>query len=198
MTTSNAPTVPAQTTALETFPGRDHHAALRRRCRETGIDALADDDRWFWHAYVYGFRRVTLGIRERHSPVDPEGKWFAGHLADEAERYYAGRFGHRAAAAHKPPTHPDAIRTDWERIRRDDLTDAEVALALPGIESMAKQALRNTAAAQERWRKAFAGAPKASGDPRRAREIQQPERMPRPALNDDAYQGWLRRMGVTP
>ena len=48
---------------------------------------------WEWHAGVYAFRRVVLGVSpdEHTSPPDPEGKWFDESLVAEAERRLRNR-----------------------------------------------------------------------------------------------------------
>ena len=46
---------------------------------------MTNEERWWWHADVYAWRRVYLGIHERTSPPDPHGVWFDGVMVDEAE-----------------------------------------------------------------------------------------------------------------
>lgn len=43
---------------------------------------------WEWHAGVYAFRRVALGVpqSEQTSPCDPTGVWFNAARVDAAER----------------------------------------------------------------------------------------------------------------
>ena len=49
---------------------------------------LSVAERWSWHADVYAFRRVVLGISEHDhtSPPDPNGEWFDEKLIAEAQR----------------------------------------------------------------------------------------------------------------
>jgi hypothetical protein len=52
-------------------------------------------ERWQWHANVYAFRRVILGVaREEHtSPCDTNGIWFDSALVDAAEQRLRNRRG---------------------------------------------------------------------------------------------------------
>lgn len=43
-------------------------------------------EQWDWHAEMYAFRRVVLGLDEPTSPCDAEGKWFHPQLIDEAAK----------------------------------------------------------------------------------------------------------------
>jgi hypothetical protein len=56
-------------------------------------EAMSTAERWQWHADVYAFRRVVLGIapEEHTSPCDVEGKWFDEVLVSEAERRLRNR-----------------------------------------------------------------------------------------------------------
>ena len=49
---------------------------------------LTGSERWEWHARVYAFRRVVLGVSRdvRTSPPDPNGAWFDAVAVDNAER----------------------------------------------------------------------------------------------------------------
>lgn len=65
-------------------------AATRAKIKATGYKSLTDWEKWEWHADVYGFRRVVLGVAvtERTSLCDTDGKWFDVERAEIAERYY--------------------------------------------------------------------------------------------------------------
>ena len=57
-------------------------------------DCTTKADQWNWHAQLYAFRRVHLGVPtdERTSPADPTGDWFNEELVrDAAERLQAKR-----------------------------------------------------------------------------------------------------------
>ncbi len=49
---------------------------------------LSVPEQWQWHAEIFAFRRVALGVGrdERTSPCDPDGAWFDASLVEEAER----------------------------------------------------------------------------------------------------------------
>jgi hypothetical protein len=90
---------------------------------------LTDEERWFWHAYDYGWRIVQHNDLTRRSPIDPDGQWFDEHLAWTAELWWRDVTGKR-----KPP----APLTELER----------AALAARASEAIrgAKQAIERTAA----------------------------------------------------
>lgn len=125
---------------------------------------MATADRWLWHGYDYGFRRVFLGDARALSPIDLDGKWFNGDLADSAERFYrVDRVRHdpqrdAAILAYRPGIKPPAweVRTNWRHLRYADLTDAERALATPDFERMTREAKAHIAAAAEHMK--FPGA----------------------------------------
>ena len=48
--------------------------------------SLSTVEKWEWHADVYAFRRVFLGIYDTTSPCDEHGVWYDASLADAAER----------------------------------------------------------------------------------------------------------------
>ena len=56
------------------------------------MSALAADERWHWHAYDYGWRRVALGDVTDVSPIDPQRVWFDADLVEVAERYWRARW----------------------------------------------------------------------------------------------------------
>lgn len=73
---------------LPMFPSKTHLAHLRHACRTAGLTSLSDEDRWFWHAYVYGFRRAILESKTLTSPIDTLGRWYDENLATAAEHWY--------------------------------------------------------------------------------------------------------------
>jgi hypothetical protein len=62
-------------------------------------DVKSDADRWRWHAEVYAFRRVVLGVSYdlRTSPCDLKGEWFDAYLVDEATRRYQRHYANKRA-----------------------------------------------------------------------------------------------------
>ena len=62
---------------------------------------LSESERWLWHADVYAFRRIMLGISEhiQSSPADPNGQWFDARLIAEAERRLHAKLNGRRDAA---------------------------------------------------------------------------------------------------
>lgn len=40
-----------------------------------------------------------MGVTDEHSPIDPDGKWYASHLVDDAEDMYRARYGYRRREA---------------------------------------------------------------------------------------------------
>lgn len=116
---------------------------------------FTDLELWCWYAYIYGFRRVQLGAFEKTSPVDPDGTWFNARLAEQAENYYARKFGRSKPQHFLPPSHQDEIRDNCRKIPRDQLTAAEVEFLLPGLEAMTRRVAASLAAADSKWRKAF-------------------------------------------
>lgn len=85
------------------FPSEPDRQRLHRICRtdpSSGRECSlrqsnlgAGNDRWNWHAYDYGFRRVVWDVYDRSSPLDPLGEWFNAALADAAEAFLRARFG---------------------------------------------------------------------------------------------------------
>lgn len=83
---------------MSTFPHMAHRDDLKSKCRRKGHDGqelpglyleqLSREDRFFWHAYNYGFRRIALGLVDDKSPIDPERKWFDAELAAIAEAFW--------------------------------------------------------------------------------------------------------------
>lgn len=66
-------------------------------------DCRTHEDKLRWHADVYAWRRVRLGVspEERSSPADPDGQWFVAHMVDAAERLLRQKSEGQAAARTK-------------------------------------------------------------------------------------------------
>lgn len=64
------------------------------KCRKHGYATLTEGEKWDWHADVYGFRRVVLGIGadEHTSPCDTSGEWFDERRAQLATDYYRAKY----------------------------------------------------------------------------------------------------------
>lgn len=115
------------TDQMGTFPSREHHAALRQRFRQDGTKIFSSDDRFHWHAYDYGWRRVMLGDQRHISPIDPTGEWFNEFLANGAEAFWRAKMG-KQRLPRAVPSDPGAERADWRRIPFQSLTEAEKEL----------------------------------------------------------------------
>lgn len=87
------PTAKLRPSSPGTFPSRTHREALHHALIETRYSNLAEQERWYLHAYRYGFRRVALGDRASTYEADPSGKWFDEHLVELAEKYYHESLG---------------------------------------------------------------------------------------------------------
>ena len=66
-------------------------AALGQTVQHQGrksFGAMTTAEKWAWHAEVYAFRRVVLGVPldVRTSPCDESGLWFNASLVADAER----------------------------------------------------------------------------------------------------------------
>jgi hypothetical protein len=72
--------------------------------KATGFASLTTTEKWEWHADVYGFRRVCLGIHaeQKTSPCDQSGKWFEPARANVAEAHYRELFGRKREQAPYP------------------------------------------------------------------------------------------------
>lgn len=81
---------------------------------------LTDDERWRWHAYDYGWRRVRLAARTDASPADPDRDWLDAPMADQAEKMFRD-------AGRRSQARPDAVRVDFERLPIREWTPAEAA-----------------------------------------------------------------------
>lgn len=104
-----------------TFPSKEHRKALRQPFLKTGkksstinLDLLAEPDRWLWHAYDYGWRRVMVDDWEESSPIDSDGMWFDLRLANVAEGFWRRVLNKPLPVKHPPPT-ADEI-ADAERL----------------------------------------------------------------------------------
>lgn len=134
------------------FPSDADLKALRLRFRQGGSKGLDDVEIWNWHAYVYGLRRVALGIFDEVSPLDPDGEWYARDLAEAAERFYRASMGRPGRKYYPPATSQDAVRTDWPNIPMHELTRAEYAVAEPQMSALFTKVKAIIAAAETPWR----------------------------------------------
>ena len=98
---------------MANYPSGEHRKSLLQNCqrdlkRETlSVAPLTDDERWFWHGYDYGFRRVVLGDDAPRSPIDQDGQWFDARLANVAESFYRRKFNKSVVVDRAPPTAED-------------------------------------------------------------------------------------------
>lgn len=175
-----------------TFPSRPHLASLRQNLRKGGSATLSVPDKWLWHAYDYGFRRVVLGDMQPFSPIDALGEWFTADLVEAAEKFYRTILGNNGgrreyeSPARKPPE--DFVRSNWRQIRSMDLTTAEHELADPSIARMLERVNANL--------KKIAGrASKNKSDLYRPRAVEQPT-MPLRSEDDPEVQRLLAEMGA--
>lgn len=97
---------------------------------------LSNGEKWVWHAEVYAFRRIVLGVpvEQRTSPCDEDGQWFdegliraaAARLLDKRER---GKRRSQRASDAEQIAEGRAIATRWARKQgfdsMDDYVDAE-------------------------------------------------------------------------
>lgn len=80
------------------FPSVEQRAALLQKCRTNSspntlkFAVFTNDERAFWHAYDYGWRRVVLEDYTPTSPIDRDGLWYDGALAYAAELHYRAKF----------------------------------------------------------------------------------------------------------
>jgi len=151
-----------QTAQSTTFPSDADRLRLHRLIclrgappKGTALPELTEEDRWCWHAYIYGFRRVQLGQFANTSPVDEQGDWYNADMAARAERYYRQKLGVRAKPSEHPTAPYDTVRPDWKRIPATELTAAEHELADPEIARLSAKAQRDIAEIVERGRRAF-------------------------------------------
>lgn len=108
--------------------------------------SLTEIEKWEWHADVYAFRRIALGVpvEEVISPCDPDGKWYNDGLVRAA----AERLQNKRAAAKRRSSVSDEDRRlgrdylnrwarergcrDWDAADADDVTVANVVRTMPG------------------------------------------------------------------
>jgi hypothetical protein len=104
---------------------------LPRRGGEPGYASLSTAEKWQWHAHLYAFRRVYLGVPDhiRTSPCDEGGVWYdEAMVAAEVARV-------RAVKARKDGTdQPFAFtdeeldeRAEWARVKGYPSWDAFLA-----------------------------------------------------------------------
>lgn len=97
------------------------------------MSGLTDDELWRWHAYAYGFRAVALGIREEHSPIDPDGDWYDADLAARAEKFWRYNLGR------EPKPESAFVRENFEDLHVRDWTAGELALKIRETDEIAKE-----------------------------------------------------------
>lgn len=87
--------------AMPTFPSGANRTALHQKLQaisggkeanKLDLNLLSTEERWHWHAYDYGWRRVIKSDRQPVSPIDPDGDWYDAALAQAAELYWRRRF----------------------------------------------------------------------------------------------------------
>jgi hypothetical protein len=86
--------------------------------------------RWQWHAQVYAFRRVVLGIAAdvHTSPCDPEGAWYDEPMVIAAERSLRTKFAEQSIRCRASNEAYNAIRfADAEAWRQQRDRHAEAA-----------------------------------------------------------------------
>jgi len=81
-------------------------ALMDPRPRSRSYSTLSIAEKWEWHADVYAFRRVFLGIYDTTSPPDPTGVWYNADLADVFEKRKREGKGNPAT---------DRDREEWAR-----------------------------------------------------------------------------------
>lgn len=138
-----------------TFPSESDLLDLRRRFAKGGIVNLTDPERWHWHGYTYGMRRVLMADFGKASPIDPLGDWYSDSIASAAETFYRKKFGRQVRQPFAPASYEDAVRTNWREIPGSQLTRAEMALAEPIIRKRAQEARDSLRAMTAKWDRAF-------------------------------------------
>lgn len=114
------------------------------RAASGSLDNFTDEDRWQWHAYEYGWRRVFRDDQAKRSPIDRGGDWFDEGLVLQAAAYfrkpaddaYRGRYQRERSPKVHPPSHPDAVRTACRSIPWNQLTGAEREFLGPDMDAM--------------------------------------------------------------
>jgi hypothetical protein len=140
---------------VTTFPSESDLLDLRQRFAKGGIVNLSDPERWHWHGYTYGMRRVLMADFGRVSPVDPLGEWYSDSIASAAETFYRIKFGRQVRKKFVPASNLDAVRENWQEIPGNELTHAEMKLAEPHIRQMAGRARESLRAMTAKWDRAF-------------------------------------------
>lgn len=118
------------------------------------LKEFTDLDRWHWFAYDYGWRRVFWSNFGTISTIDPDGDWFNGKLADEAEIHLRKVF-RKPLAKHFERVTGEQIRDNCREIPQNQLTEAEREFLRPGFEAMMRNAKAMLGHAESKWRKAF-------------------------------------------
>jgi hypothetical protein len=84
------------------FPSLEHRQALCERVvRPGGFNNLSHAERIEYHAYDYGWRRVSLHQTGPGYPLDPDGEHYNARLADQAEQLFR-RGGRRVLQSWEP------------------------------------------------------------------------------------------------
>jgi hypothetical protein len=76
------------------------------------LDLLAEPDRWHWHAYDYGWRRVMLDEKVDQSPIDRYKRWFEPRLANVAEGFWRRALNKPLPVKHPPATAEEIADTE--------------------------------------------------------------------------------------
>jgi hypothetical protein len=100
------------------FPSDAHRQALLQSChrdlkKETlSLAPLTDEQRWFWHSYDYGWRRVIMEDFSKQSPIDRSGEWYDASLARAAEDFYRRKFNKPRQQPRPDPTPEDIAEVE--------------------------------------------------------------------------------------
>ena len=79
------------------FPSLGHQKVLRHGLRSGAFNSWSNEDRYYWHAYDYAWRRWKLHDARLRSPIDPEGKWYDEPLIEMALEYFTADAPRRMA-----------------------------------------------------------------------------------------------------
>jgi hypothetical protein len=102
--------------------------------KDGGYSTLTEAERWNYHAYDYGWRRVFLSNHGGSSPIDPDGRWFDNDGATQAERMFLAQRSIRTEPRITPAERA-AARGDHElaaRFRTQDRARAEAMALIEG------------------------------------------------------------------
>jgi len=97
------------------FPSDENLKHLRQKLRDGNfsLNALTDEERWYYYAYDYGFRRVKLRTRDDMLPTDLDHDWRDQRLAVMAEAFYSRKLGlprpDLGPAGFKPEPTPEEV-----------------------------------------------------------------------------------------